>query len=208
MEKKSSALPLRGIQHVSRVCHDVSASVRFYADILGFTLIKRPSSFDFDGAWLFGYGIGIHLVHGQPIQRPSAIDPKADHLSFQCDSLAEVESRLKALDIEYAQTAVVEEGVRVTQIFFHDPDNNMIEVCNCDLLPIIPLSAAPPVACTACLNDVRMSTATASSNISSAGSGLDLSRSLSCSRANSGAMSRSLSLENFRALMPPQQALV
>lgn len=23
----------------------------------------------------------------------------------------------------------------VAQIFFHDPDNNMIEVCNCDNLP-------------------------------------------------------------------------
>ncbi len=25
------------------------------------------------------------------------------------------------------------------QLFFHDPDNNMIEVCNCDVLPVVPL---------------------------------------------------------------------
>jgi hypothetical protein len=25
------------------------------------------------------------------------------------------------------------------QVFFHDPDNNMIEVCNCNCLPIQPL---------------------------------------------------------------------
>lgn len=25
------------------------------------------------------------------------------------------------------------------QLFFHDPDNNMVEICNCDCLPIVPL---------------------------------------------------------------------
>lgn len=32
---------------------------------------------------LFNYGIGIHLIAGQPSPRPSHISPKADHLSFQ-----------------------------------------------------------------------------------------------------------------------------
>ena len=44
-------LPLRSLNHVSRVCRDVAASAAFYADVLGFALIKRPESFDFDGAW-------------------------------------------------------------------------------------------------------------------------------------------------------------
>lgn len=30
------------------------------------------------------------------------------------------------------------------QVFFHDPDNNLIEVCNCDCLPIIPLYGGNP----------------------------------------------------------------
>lgn len=25
------------------------------------------------------------------------------------------------------------------QVFFHDPDHNMIEICNCDCLPVVPL---------------------------------------------------------------------
>jgi len=32
---------------------------------------------------LFNYGIGIHLIAGHPAPRPSQINPKADHLSFQ-----------------------------------------------------------------------------------------------------------------------------
>jgi hypothetical protein len=26
------------------------------------------------------------------------------------------------------------------KVFFHDPDNNMIEICNCNCLPVVPLA--------------------------------------------------------------------
>ena len=44
-------LPLLSLNHVSFVCKSVSESVKFYQDVLGFVLIKRPSSFKFEGAW-------------------------------------------------------------------------------------------------------------------------------------------------------------
>ena len=44
-------LPIRGLQHVSLCVLDVGTSARFYSDVLGFTEIKRLSSFDFDGCW-------------------------------------------------------------------------------------------------------------------------------------------------------------
>lgn len=47
----SSQLPLLSLNHVSFVCQSVRRSVRFYEEVLGFVLIKRPSSFDFEGAW-------------------------------------------------------------------------------------------------------------------------------------------------------------
>lgn len=46
------ALPLLSLNHVSLLCRSVWDSVRFYEDVLGFVLIKRPSSFNFNGAWL------------------------------------------------------------------------------------------------------------------------------------------------------------
>ncbi|PON74269.1 Glyoxalase/fosfomycin resistance/dioxygenase domain containing protein [Parasponia andersonii] len=48
-------LPLLSLNHVSLLCRSVWASVRFYEEVLGFVLIKRPSSFNFNGAWLAFY---------------------------------------------------------------------------------------------------------------------------------------------------------
>lgn len=44
-------MPLLSLNHVSFMCKSVGRSVKFYVDVLGFVLIRRPSSFDFEGAW-------------------------------------------------------------------------------------------------------------------------------------------------------------
>uniref|UniRef100_A0ACD6ANY6 Uncharacterized protein n=1 Tax=Avena sativa TaxID=4498 RepID=A0ACD6ANY6_AVESA len=54
--------------------------------------------------------------------------------------MAAVERRLKELDIPYIKRCVEEGGIYVDQIFFHDPDGFMIEICNCDNLPVVPLA--------------------------------------------------------------------
>lgn len=147
---KDQALPLRALNHISRVCKDVATSAAFYRDVLGFSEIKRPSSFEFEGAWLFNYGIGIHLIGGQPVARSSKIDPKSDHLSFQVDCLKAVAEQLKLLGLDFVKQEIDEAGVHVTQLFFHDPDNNMIEICNCDLIPVIPLDSS--MVCSSCIS--------------------------------------------------------
>lgn len=139
----SASLPLRSLNHLSLVCRDVRASAAFYRDVLGFMEVKRPTSFEFEGCWLFNYNIGVHLIKGEPVPRSVEINPKSDHMSFQCESLAEVESRLKQRNVKYVRDQVEDSGIKVTQIFFHDPDHNMIEICNCDCLPVVPLLAAP-----------------------------------------------------------------
>ncbi|KAL5985859.1 hypothetical protein ACLOJK_027848 [Asimina triloba] len=85
----TAPMPLLALNHVSFVCRSVANSVKFYEQLLGFVLIKRPSSFNFNGAWsvnycyfplpppnskciiffsfwdlrrLYNYGIGIHLL--------------------------------------------------------------------------------------------------------------------------------------------------
>eukprot|EP00243_Klebsormidium_subtile_P003761 TRINITY_DN17354_c0_g1_i1.p1 TRINITY_DN17354_c0_g1~~TRINITY_DN17354_c0_g1_i1.p1 ORF type:complete len:223 (-),score=22.64 TRINITY_DN17354_c0_g1_i1:625-1293(-) len=141
-------LPLSSLNHISRNCRDIRASVAFYEDVLGFIQIVRPSRFDFDGAWLFQYGIGLHLLKEETEKgvallegnRCKAIDPRADHISFQADNTGVVEQRLREFGVEYKKQAVIEGNIRVQQIFFHDPDGHMIEICDCEALPIIPLS--------------------------------------------------------------------
>ncbi|XP_047979173.1 glyoxylase I 4-like [Salvia hispanica] len=79
--------PLMALNHVSRVCRSVEESVEFYTKVLGFVLIKRPESFHFDGAWLFNYGIGIHLVQSKDEDKlprdKDRLDPMDNHISFQ-----------------------------------------------------------------------------------------------------------------------------
>lgn len=51
-----------------------------------------------------------------------------------------VEKKLKEMEIEYLKSRVEEGGIYVDQLFFHDPNGSMIEICNCDNLPVVPLS--------------------------------------------------------------------
>jgi hypothetical protein len=55
-----------------------------------------------------------------------------------------VEKKLKELNIPYIQQRVEEGGIYVDQLFFHDPDGFMIEICNCENLPVVPLSGGEP----------------------------------------------------------------
>ncbi|XWS70680.1 hypothetical protein CRYUN_Cryun03dG0067700 [Craigia yunnanensis] len=137
-----NTLQLKCLNHVSLVCRAIKKSLDFYQNVLGFFPIKRPGSFDFSGAWLFNYGIGIHLLQSEnPDNMPKIvrINPKDNHISFQCECMATVEKKLKDMKIEYVKGGVEDGGIRVDQLFFHDPDGNMIEVCNCDNLPVVPL---------------------------------------------------------------------
>lgn len=144
--KLGGVLPLASLNHISIVCRSVEKSLNFYMNVLGFIPIRRPGSFDFSGAWLFNYGIGIHLLQAEDpdsLPEKTVINPKDNHISFQCESMVAVERRLKELGIPYIQRCVEEGGIYVDQIFFHDPDGFMIEICNCDNLPVIPLADQP-----------------------------------------------------------------
>ncbi|KAL7230319.1 hypothetical protein ACSBR2_008755 [Camellia fascicularis] len=135
-------LPLESLNHVSLVVRSVETSVRFYKDVLGFCLIERPSSIDVPGAWLCKYGIGGHLLENESIDeydtmnKPRPIIPKDNHIAFQCSDVGLAKTRLKEWGIKYVTAVVEEGGIRVDQVFFHDPDGYMIEICNCNNLPI------------------------------------------------------------------------
>ncbi|MCD9641984.1 hypothetical protein HAX54_028547 [Datura stramonium] len=144
-------LPLLSLNHVSLLVRDVWNSVRFYEDVMGFCLVKRPSSFNFHGAWLYNYGVGIHLLENKAmedydaINEPRLINPKDNHISFQCTDVVVVKRRLEEMGMRYVTAVVEEEGMKVDQVFFHDPDGYMIEICNCDNLPILPISSSCPL---------------------------------------------------------------
>ncbi|KAJ4756229.1 Lactoylglutathione lyase / glyoxalase I family protein [Rhynchospora pubera] len=140
-------MPLMALNHVSRLCKSVKASVEFYVKVLGFVVIERPPSLDFNGAWLFNYGIGVHLVQKQgdeqfPDADPNRLDPMDNHISFQCEDMNAMERRLKDMKIKYMKRTInEEEGAPIDQLFFKDPDGFMIEICNCENLELVPAGA-------------------------------------------------------------------
>ncbi|KAI3959155.1 hypothetical protein MKX01_023831 [Papaver californicum] len=126
----NSALPVLSLNHVSYPCKSVTESAKFYQEVLGFVLIRRPSSLKFCNS------------NSDVQQMPVKINPKDNHISFQCTDIELVKKRLREMGMKY-ETALVEEGgVFVDQLFFHDPDGYIIEICNCDNIPVIPLSAS------------------------------------------------------------------
>ncbi|CAN7063987.1 unnamed protein product [Brassica oleracea var. botrytis] len=142
--KENAVNPLRltSLNHVSLLCQSLEESMNFYQKVLGFFPVRRPESLDFEGAWLFGHGIGIHLLGStepEKLPKKTAINSKDNHISFQCESMAAVEKKLDEMEIEYVREIVEGRGIKVDQIFFHDPDGFMIEICNCDSLPVVPL---------------------------------------------------------------------
>lgn len=62
----------------------------------------------------------------------------------QCESVAGVEKKLEEMKIKYVKGRVEEGGIVVDQLFFHDPDGSMIEICNCDNLPVVPITSNSP----------------------------------------------------------------
>lgn len=137
-------LPLTSLNHISLVCNSVEESISFYEKVLGFVPVKRPGSFDFNGAWLFNYGVGIHLLQSknpEDLHRKSEINPRDNHVSFQCESMQMVEKKLQDMRIKYVKRRVEEGGLYVDQLFIHDPDGFMIEICNCENLPVVPLAS-------------------------------------------------------------------
>ena len=95
---------------------------------------------------LFNYGVGIHLLESSdkaPAKKKSKINPKDNHISFQCSDTNLVMRKLEEKNIEYVTAVVEEGGITVDQLFFHDPDGYMVEICNCQNLPVLPLSPCP-----------------------------------------------------------------
>ncbi|KAG0583396.1 hypothetical protein M758_3G134600 [Ceratodon purpureus] len=153
IQKEKHSLPLKSLNHVSRVCRNVHVTTHFYEKVLGFIPIVRPGALKFDGAWLHNYGISVHLLQAEnqelsllpPVDKE--INSRDDHLSFQSDSIAGVEQALQEHGIKYTRKTIDEAGVSIEQVFFHDPDGFMIEICTCEVFPVKPLAATTASIC-------------------------------------------------------------
>lgn len=169
-------LPVSNLNHISIVVTDTEDSANFYKNVLGFSEVKRPSAFEFEGCWLKKGNTALHLIEGSP-DRPQQpqIDPKSDHISFVSRApMKTIEDTLGSMNIPFIKEKTREGDTTLEQVFFHDPDCMMIEVCNCDTLPVCYVDDARSAAresrrgaCHGASNDERSTGSSCFSNLSS-----------------------------------------
>jgi catechol 2,3-dioxygenase-like lactoylglutathione lyase family enzyme len=121
-------LAIECLHHVGRRTRRLEESLAFYRDVLGFRPIERPN-FDFPGAWLFNYGIQVHLIVNEQAPGPGGeIGTRVDHLALRVPDIDQAERLLQAHKIAYRTNRVARTGVK--QLFFLDPDGHHIELAS------------------------------------------------------------------------------
>jgi catechol 2,3-dioxygenase-like lactoylglutathione lyase family enzyme len=120
------ALPIMSVNHVGLMTKRLAESRAFYREVLGFREVSRPN-FNFAGAWLYNYGLMIHLIENAEAGEPGrTIETRTNHLALHSDDLASVERILQQRGIAYRKNMIVDRGI--PQIFFRDPDGHHVEV--------------------------------------------------------------------------------
>jgi catechol 2,3-dioxygenase-like lactoylglutathione lyase family enzyme len=108
------------VHHVAICVRELDAAVRFYTEVLGFTVMpQRPAAFG-PGAWLESGTAQVHLMVAD--EHP----PGLQHFALRVD------------DLDAAVAAIAAKGVRVDpaphtpgagrQAFLRDPAGNLIEL--------------------------------------------------------------------------------
>jgi catechol 2,3-dioxygenase-like lactoylglutathione lyase family enzyme len=119
-------LPVTAVNHVAVTTRRLAESTAFYRDVLGFRPVARPE-FDFNGAWLYNYGLMIHIIENQ--RAPGAdgeISTRDNHLALHSDDLERTERLLHEHGVPYRKNEIASRGIK--QLFFRDPDGYHIEV--------------------------------------------------------------------------------
>jgi len=122
----SEPLPLLHLHHIARTTRDTAKIVAFYCNVLGFRELPRPP-FNFTGAWLFGYGIQIHIIENKSLanNEEPAVNTRDNHIAFATKDAEHVKHLLLEHGVDFKEQ-VNAGGAK--QMFFRDPDGHQIEV--------------------------------------------------------------------------------
>lgn len=130
-------MPDMFLHHVSISCTDLDASMRFYCDVLGLSVLSRPA-FKSQGAWLACGAQHVHLnvKAAMPFAFDKVINPTEPHFAIRCGDFDEMLGRLASAG--FRDTAAETDPLRMwvdrdgpagfPQVFILDPDRNTVEI--------------------------------------------------------------------------------
>src|SRR5262245_25731172 len=107
--------------HATILVRDLERTRKFYTTVLGLKEIERPR-FNFGGTW---FAIGdqeLHIVVQPNLDDPAFTDDR--HIALGVTDFDGVPAKLEALGIAYRRGTTPARR----QIFFRDPDGNLIEL--------------------------------------------------------------------------------
>ena len=124
-------MQITSLFHVAIKTNDLDATVKFYTDVMGMKLAKRPD-FGFPGAWLElsdGAPI-IHIYAGGPALGADGKTPYGtsaiDHVSLTVTGWDDCLERISKRGYDWRASIVP--GTTLWQIFVHDPSGVMLEL--------------------------------------------------------------------------------
>jgi catechol 2,3-dioxygenase-like lactoylglutathione lyase family enzyme len=112
------------LNHVALHVQDVTASCRFYGEILGLPAMPRPA-FTFPGAWFqIGPVQQLHLIGDR--EYPVHGHPRGNHFAIRVASVAEAAQELREKGQQFIGPHQRPDGI--WQLFIQDPDGHFIEL--------------------------------------------------------------------------------
>jgi len=120
------------IGHICRVVKDAEVSMKFYTEVIGCSKLNRPK-FATNGYWLWLGNTQLHLIESDLAIPPDHPDggTRVNHISFDCYDFDDCVKRIEEAGITYKKVFVPEGDSGINQIFFQDPDQHWIELCDC-----------------------------------------------------------------------------
>ena len=122
------------IDHITIIVSDLEVTRRFYVDVLGMHEVARPA-FDFPGAWFANNTFQIHATLANdhsglsgPGNRDANVVSRGQHFAFRVEDFSAAIEHLKELGVQIA-AGPKSRPDGVSQVYFHDPDGYLIELC-------------------------------------------------------------------------------
>jgi glyoxylase I family protein len=129
----ADSIPTRGVHHFRLTVSDVSRSVAFYTEVLGFRKLMdlNPGAFLSNGA--IGLGIGPHPDPTRALQNDRFDENRIglDHMSFGVSTRRDLDDAVTVLDrrgVPHSEVRDLGEAFGIAILIFRDPDNIQLEL--------------------------------------------------------------------------------